>query len=234
MSWKDIWEEKGTDIDKLDMEDVESVFLELKRVDGFDLEGGLSYAAFRAQYEDAKSNLGLKSGDSAFEVGCGSGANLFLLSREGISVGGMDYSEKLLQIAQRLLSPKIIECLQDEAKNLPVDVKYDVVFSNSVFAYFENLSYAHTVLEKMWVKSRRSVGVIDVYDESLKEECIRHRRAFIKDYDLKYKDLPKMFFPRIFFEEFADEHNARIMFTPNNLEGYENAPYTYNCFLYKD
>ncbi len=234
MSWKDIWGKRGADIDKLDMDDVEAVFLELKRVDGFDLEGGLSYAAFREQYEDNKSNLGLKNGDSAFEVGCGSGANLFLLSREGISVGGMDYSEKLLQIARGVLAGKIIECLHDEAKNLPVDIKYDVVFSNSVFAYFENSSYAHIVLEKMWMKSRRSVGIIDVYDESLKEECIRHRRAFIEDYDFKYKDLPKMFFPRTFFEKFAEEHNARSLFTPNNLEGYENAPYTYNCFLYKD
>ena len=234
MSWKDIWGKRGADIDKLDMDDVEAVFLELKRVDGFDLEGGLSYAAYRVQYEDNKSNLGLKNGDSAFEVGCGSGANLFLLSRDGISVGGMDYSENLLQIARGVLSGKIIECLNDEAKNLPVDIKYDVVFSNAVFVYFESLSYAHDVMEKMWMKSRRSVGIIDVYDESLKEECISHRRAFIKDYDLKYKDLPKMFFPRTFFEKFAEEHNARILFTPNNLEGYENAPYTYNCFLYKD
>ncbi len=38
--WKEIWEKRTDNFDKIDMSDEKAVFLELKRIDGFDVVGG--------------------------------------------------------------------------------------------------------------------------------------------------------------------------------------------------
>lgn len=44
---------------------------------------------------------------SAFEVGCGCGPNLLLMQERGLSVGGMDYSEGLVQSAKKIFRQTI-------------------------------------------------------------------------------------------------------------------------------
>lgn len=39
--WKEIWEKRTDNFDKIDMSDEKAVFLELKRIDGFDVVGGV-------------------------------------------------------------------------------------------------------------------------------------------------------------------------------------------------
>ena len=230
--WKKIWDSREDHLELLDATDTKAVFAELKRVDGFDLEGGLPLSSLLAQYEGMKMELGVHEGGTAFEVGCGAGANLYLLAQEGVRVGGLDYSDTLLAILKKAIPDRLlIECVCDEARNLPTEMRYDVVFSNSVFAYFDEKSYARDVLALMADKARKRIGVLDVYDEAKKEECLAYRRRSIENYEERYKNLPKMFYSKSFFRSFAEQHSMKVWFKDNEMKGYGNAPFTYHCYM---
>ena len=229
-NWKKIWESRKDNLANIDKENYREVFAELKRIDGFDLNGGVTVDSQLIQHKNLKAALNLSAGETVFEVGCGSGANLYLFARDGFEVGGLDYSATLIDIAKKIL-PDATELICAGADELPTDKKYDAVFSNSVFQYFNDLVYAEPVLEKMFIKSRRSIAVLDVYDKAFEEELTAERRRTIENYDERYKDLPKIFYPRSFFEDFAARHDLSIRFAKNELENYGNAPFTYHCFM---
>lgn len=231
-NWKNIWDKRQNGLAGIDPADTKAVFSELKRIDGFDLEGGLPVESLLRQYENTKRELGLSAGDSVFEVGAGAGANLYLFAQDEFTVGALDYSENLLNILRQVIASDVLrECIADEAKNLPTDIKYDAVFANSVFAYFANFDYAEEVLTNMLAKTKRTLGVLDVYDAAKKEACLAYRRSAIPDYDERYKDLPKLFYPQEFFVDFAKANNLAIQFTDNELTDYGNSPFTYHCYL---
>lgn len=228
--WKRIWESREDNLSNVDRENYREVFAELKRIDGFDIGGGASVDSQIRQHENLKAALNLSEGETIFEVGCGAGANLYLFARDSFEVGGLDYSATLLDIAKKVLHAAS-ELICAGADELPTDKKFDAVFANSVFAYFVNLDYAENVLEKMLAKTRRAVAVLDVYDKAFEDELMAERRRTIENYDERYKNLPKLFYPRRFFEDFANRHDLTFHFAKNELENYGNAPFTYHCFM---
>lgn len=232
-NWKNIWNKREDALDTIDSGDARQVFLELKRVDGFDIaEGGIPYEGLLAQYRETKEELGLREGESVFEVGCGAGANLYLFRREGMRVGGLDYSEKLISILQKVLPrEELRECICGEAADCPTEIRYDAVFSNSVFSYFPDLPYAEKVLERMLAKSRRSIGLLDVHDEVKEKEFRDYRIRNTENYEERYRELPKLFYPRSFFQDFARKHGLELRFKESKVEGYWNNDFIFNCFM---
>ena len=232
-NWQQIWNNRKDTLATVDAKNFRAVFAELKHIDGFDLNGGADVESLIRQHENLSDALNLSAGQTVFEVGCGAGANLYLFARDGFTVGGLDYSATLLDIARKVLpAEKISELICAEADELPTTKIYDAVFSNSVFAYFDDLDYARRVLEKMLLKSRRTIAVLDVYDADFEAELTAERRRTIANYDERYKDLPKLFYPRKFFEDFAAHHALKISFAANELNDYVNAPFTYHCFMH--
>lgn len=93
--WHEIWEKRSGDERLLNCKDKKKVFLELKRIAGWDSTGDmLSFEQFYAQYIQTKNELEFSSLKKrrplkdVFEVGCGCGANLYLFQNDGIGVGG--------------------------------------------------------------------------------------------------------------------------------------------------
>lgn len=237
-NWKSVWEKRIADMSILRGNNEREIVLELKRCNGFDVLGdGLCYEAIRQQYQEIKENLSMSQGmsskpiNSIYEVGAGSGANLFLFEKDGIQVGGMDYSKTLAEIARRVLHTDDFVC--DEAINLNISPEYDALLSNSVFSYFTDKNYAMMVLEKMYLKAERSIGIIDIHDEEKKNEFLEYRRKSIIDYDEKYKNLPKLFYSKGFFADFAKKHSMEIKFVNSNMDGYWNNEFVFHCYLYK-
>ena len=233
--WKEIWESREDKLSHIDKKDKKAVFLELKRIDGFDvLEGGLSYEALEAQYQETKNALCLRSGDSVFEVGCGCGANLYLFHEDGFKIGGLDYSEPLVGIMKKIFTdtpPQ--ECICGSADHLPTDIKYDAVFSNSVFSYFPDYAYASRVLERMAEKAHSCIGVLDIHDKEKEAAFLEYRMKNVPDYKERYKGLPKFFYEKSFFTDFATTHNMSIEFSESRMEGYWNNEFVFHCFLYR-
>ena len=172
-NWKRLWSDRSADEAVLRSGDPETIFMELKRSSGYDVvKDQLSYQAFLVWYSDIKEKLCRHASvdgtiQSVFEVGCGSGANLFLFERDGFRCGGLDYSAKMLSCAKRVLRTADIRCA--DACDLPVEPQYDAVISASVFGYFTDTAYAETVLEKMCQKAWYSIGILDIADEEKRE-----------------------------------------------------------------
>lgn len=236
-NWKALWGSRTAEKSILQSGDPRKVFLELKRSNGFDVvAGGIPYETFLAQYRQMKERLsrGLPQGKtlrSVYEVGCGSGANLFLFENDGITCGAIDYSESLLGCAKQVLRTADIRC--DEACELPVEPNYDAVISVSVFGYFTDETYAEAVLEKMCQKANYTVGILELADLEKKEAYIAHRKRIIPNYEERYKGLPRQFYSKAFFETFARAHDMEIGLIPVDMKDYWNSQFYFDCYLYK-
>ena len=237
--WKNIWNNKFADKNfnyTTTEQRIEDIYLELKRLDGYDSTGRqLSFEAFNYQHVQLKNELSFGSIieykiNSVFEIGCGSGAELFLFQNEGIKTGGVDYSASLIEVAQKVLSDPL-ELISDEAVKTPAEIKYDTIFSNSVFSYFPNYEYAEKVLEIMLSKSNYSIGVTDIHDVNKKEDFVNYRMTTVKDYAEKYKGLDKFFYSKEFFLKFAEKHDLNIRFSKYPVPGYWNIPFVFNVFM---
>ena len=230
--WHTIWNRRQPSKEAL-LGDWREVFLELKRINGFDvMEGGIPLASLLAQSARIKELLHLSAGQSVYDVGCGAGANLYLLAREGLAVGGTDYAAPLVETARKVL-PDARELTCGEADAFDTALKYDAALSNSVFSYFPSEEFAERVLTRMLEKTTGAIGLIDLHDADKEEDFLAYRRATIPDYDERYKGLGKLFYRRSFFEEFARAHNLRAIFPSIEMEGYWNNPFIFHVFLYR-
>jgi len=230
--WRAVWNRRTSSNDRLTGR-WQDVLLELKRANGYDvMEGGLPLETFIGQDKQMRELLHLSPGKSVFEVGCGAGANLYLMQRDGIMVGGTDYSPPLVDTARTVL-PDALELSCGEADGLSTERTYDAVFSAGVFSYFTGTDYARRVLTRMLEKSRGALGLLEVHDIEKEDAYHTFRRASIPDYDERYKGLDKLFYPRAFFEDFARKHDLTVTFPTVDMPGYWNTPFIFNCFMYR-
>lgn len=235
--WKEVWnKDREFILPEKEGKDEFTVYRELKRLDGFDVSIEDAEAYYRKFYDEtiaAWDQLQEETGScSAYEAGCGSGANLYLLQNRGIKVGGIDYSASLTGIARQVVEDGG-SIRTDEAVKMDINEKYDVVFSDSVFAYFPSEAYGLEVLEKMYEKASRAVMIREVFDKSVQWECEAHRRKLYADYDERYRGLDKVYYDREMFDRFAREKKCRIEFSGVENEYYWNSKYLFNCCIYK-
>jgi len=173
---------------------------------------------------------------SIYDVGCGSG-NCIWLSRhfyadENVVLGGLDYSESLIKVAKEAM-PDVTDLRVCEASQINADEKYDIVYSRSIFQYFESIEYAKDVAEKMIQKSNHCAAFFDIHDETKKEAFLSKRREMIEDYDVKYADTRHLFLPKQLFIELAEAHGCSIKFSPCILANYWNSEFTYDVYIWK-
>ena len=153
----------------------------------------------------------------------------------GYGIGGIDYSSALIEIAKEVFASdaSLKELICDEAINLPTNVAYDAIFSNSVFSYFPTENYAAKVLDKMLIKSNFSIGLLDIHDIEKKDAFEAYRRKTVENYDIKYKNLSKLFYHKKFFYEWADRNNCEIEFYVPDMEGYWNNEFVFDVYFFK-
>lgn len=234
--WKEVWnKDKEFTLSWMEKDEF-AVYRELKRLDGFDVNVEDAEAYYWKFYDltvslwdHVRETAGVHS---AYEVGCGSGANLYLLQNRGMKVGGIDYSVSLSDIARQVVKA-YRNITTDEAVRLNTDEKYDAVFSDSVFAYFPNEAYGLEVLKKMYEKASKVIIVQEVFDKSIWQECEAYRRKMYADYEERYRGLDKVFYDKEMFSRFAQERHCRIEFNGVDNEYYWNSKYLFNCCIYK-
>lgn len=169
-NWDKIWKKRTAKIEN--RATVFEMFKELKRADGFDTQDVQGYyEAFFRQWECMAQRIETGCAGtigSLYEIGCGSGVNLYLFStlKHVAVLGGLDYSKNLIRIAQSVMPEADVGC--EEALRVPTEPKYDVVLADSVFQYFNDAAYGQKVLERMWAKAGKMVVVTEVHDQEKK------------------------------------------------------------------
>ena len=132
--WQQIWGRRRVGDETLALS-------HLLLADGFDtVFGALSIDAWSAFVARICKSMRLSTGDSLFDVGCGSGAFLYPPHQNGITVGGVDYSESQIEVARRAMPDGDFSVC--EANAIDTNTPFDVVTSCAVFLYFDSLDYA--------------------------------------------------------------------------------------------
>lgn len=235
--WKSIWDKKR--LDEIDLSKSEfEVFCDLKKADGFDVSVHDEEKYFRSFYNDwlemykKVNEIAQNDIHSVYEVGCGSGVNLYLFQnrmKEAV-LGGIDYSQGLIDIAKEVISGTDLVC--GSAESIDVQEKYDLVMADSVFQYFSGEEYAEDVLGKMLLKSKKIVYISEIHDITLREEWLEYRRQSMENYDQVYEGLDKMFYSKDWILDIAKKHNRQVIFTKSDNPEYWNSRYIFNCFIF--
>ena len=76
----------------------------------------------------------LKPGSTVLDVGCGAGVKSQYLSSKGLKVTGIDFSEKLIEIAKREV-PKNTFLVRDIYQSLNLEQQFDGVFAQAVLLH---------------------------------------------------------------------------------------------------
>ena len=214
-AWQKIWNGRSAPEGSLDLD-------ALIRLDGFDSGVG------RIEAEDWRTfaaaigrKLALADGASVYEVGCGSGAFLYALREcHALSVGGLDYSRTLIEVARHVMGDG--DFLLAEAAALSVAPAYDHVIAHGVFHYFDE-AYAERVLDRMVAKARRTVAVLEIPDARTMQESEATRAAGLTqdEYEKKYAGLAHTHYERSWFEQQAAARGLTVEifdgFVPNHV-----------------
>lgn len=237
--WKTIWNNKASIKASGDENRNEfDRFCELKKANGFDVAVGNEQAYFRAFYngwiEFYNKVVELVRDDirSVYEVGCGSGVNLFMFKNRLPSAnwGGCDYSEPMVKSAILATGSNDFKCCgADEISTKP---NYDIVIAESVFQYFETQDYAEVVLKKMIQKSGKLTYLGEIHNKEYESDLMDFRRKTIKDYEERYKGLNKLFLSKEWILKIAAEYDKEVFFTEVNNPEYLNGKYEFNCYIY--
>ena len=86
----------------------------------------------------------------------------------------------------------------------------------------------------MVAKAKSSVGLLRMLDAATEQDYLAYRRANTKNYDELYKDLPKLFLSKKFFEDYASRNSLTVAFPKHHMPGFWNEQFNFDCFLYKN
>lgn len=225
-NWQKIWNNKDR---------VESIILEtLIKADGYDVGAGkLDIENFNLMLNKHYKALDIKTGDTIYEVGCGSGASLYPLYLKGFKVSGLDYSSILIELANTFM--KDCSFKNDEAINLDTKEKFDIVVSLGVFHYFKDQAYAKEVIKKMLEKANKKIAIFDINDKA-KEDIyhqIRMQGLSKEEYEKKYEGLDHLFYEKSWFEDLAKEFGLKIEIFDQDFDAYLNSKLRFNVIMEK-
>ena len=224
-NWHEVWSRRSHGA-------ATDVLQSLVEMDGFDGGAGkISADDWRSYGHVVADRLGVGPGKSVFEVGCGSGAFLYVMHELGAAVGGLDYATNLLETARRFLPDG--RFVHGNAAELPVAPPFDFVIANSVFHYFPDEGYAAKVLGRMLEKAQVGVAVLDVPDAATRDEAERVRSAGLsaKEYEQKYAGLHHRYYPRAWFAEQAARHGWKCHQAGQQIANYPQSAFRFNSFF---
>lgn len=228
--WQNVWSRRpaGDDSPEADV-----TLEDLIRADGFNTGfGDITVEAWSDFVDQTCELLGLETGYTLFEVGCGAGAFLYPPSRRGIEVGGIDYSAAQIDMATRAIPSGSFEVC--DAIDLDPSPGADVTIAFSVFQYFVSLDYARQVIDRMCRKASRAVAIFDLPDQAMAREALEARQAAVGGagaYAERYEGLDHQSYSQGWIRTVLEERGLTdVTVEPQSIRGYGNATFRFNAW----
>ena len=144
-NWKNIWNKRQiSNLTEINRNKLLEFLIKYNGFDGGSGSSSITVEAWTDYISLIKNKLSILEDDSIFEVGCGCGALLYPFYTANHFVGGIDYSDILIQQAKTIMPNA--ELLFGEAcdiippnnnTNNTHSFFYDYVISNSIFFIFQ-------------------------------------------------------------------------------------------------
>ena len=226
--WLKIWRQKGTDLNSSKIE-------KILNSGGHDTPNGQFnkknwFKYIKSLFKDIK----LKKNSEILEYGCGAGAVLSYWYDKKYRLYGIDYSKTLITKGKKYF-PKIKFCVGEISSIDYFESKFDLIFTHSVFQYFENYQYAKNLISKMLTKLNKKgyICLLDVPNKDKEKNFIKSRKGAlgIKEYKKKYEKNKHFFYKKSFFKDFAKKNNLSIRIFDHFSSFNENSKFRYNVIL---
>jgi SAM-dependent methyltransferase len=226
-NWNDVWAARRLDSAR------GTLLEQLLAADGFDTGfGSVTAEAWAAAVRHRARELGIAAGSSVFEVGCGAGAFLHELRALGCTVGGIDSSPALIEIARRALPDGQFDVC--DAALLSPEPTADFVISSGVFLYFASLAYARGVVDAMVRKATGAVAILDVPDLSYSAAAIAERHAALGGgaaYRERYAGLNHLYYDRDWMgDALRTAGLTAVTIADQDITGYPNGRHRFNAW----
>ena len=221
VDWEGIWNDRNTE----EIFKCKRVLEKLMIANGhIGKKKNINVVSWKKYVKNIIKILSPEKKSSLFEVGCGSGALLYLLKDRFKDYGGCDYSKNLVTIASQYLNKKKI--FFQNAKKLSLKKKFDYVIASSVFEYLTPAEIKK-VLPNMVNKSKKKVLILEILNKSLNKEFLE---KFKKNQSIK---INYNFFYKKFFNDFAKKNRLKITYFPSLIPYSKQKKYRYTVLLSK-
>ena len=228
--WNKIWNERGRFYPEDDP----------AKIAGYDQAfSSFSNETLNEITNDIKKKLELQSSDSLFELGCGSGLLLNVLSNVVMDHAGTDLSAGMVERAKQLYPHLKVKQSDSLSLDFP-DNSFSKLYVHAVFQYFPDYEYAEKVIDELFRigKDNSIVHLSNIMDIDRKEEYIKAREQIGKQSGDVWKSSVKeavshLYYTKQFFNDYAIKRNLECLILNRNIAGYMNAQFRFDVVLKK-
>ena len=226
--WLKIWKQKGNNLKSSRIE-------KILNSGGHDTPNGqFNKKNWFKHIQSLFKSIKLKKNSKILEYGCGAGAVLSYWYKKKYQLNGIDYSKTLITKGKKYF-PKINFRVGEISSIDFFDTKFDLIFTHSVFQYFENYQYAKNLISKMLTKLNKKgyICILDVPNKDNERNFIKNRKKIlgIKEYKKKYEKKKHLFYKKSFFKDFAKKNNLSIRIFDHFSSFNENSKFRYNVIF---
>jgi glycerol-3-phosphate cytidylyltransferase len=231
-SWKNIWD------NRIIKSKIKSSNFNLKNsmiLNGhYEGPGKIPIISWKKYGSKLRKVLNINRKDTLFEVGCGSGAFLYLF-KDLKKIGGCDYSNELIKYCKKFLKKHSKNIINKNSDQINDKLKYKFVFSHGLLHYLSD-SLARKTIIQMIKKSKDKIAILDIPNKKFEKKymALRIKSLGKKKYKKNYNKLPHNLYSKSFFNEIAKKTNCNHYFFQNIIENHKQGKYRFNvCFSKK-
>ena len=229
--WLSVWQRQGRNLKINKIENIIKANGHNSTLGQFNKKNWFKYIKSTFRYVKLSKN------SKILEYGCGSGAFLSYWYKKKYNLYGIDYSNSLIKKCKKFY-PNINVQKGEISSIKKFKTEFDLIFSHSVFQYFDNYQYAKSLILKMLsvLNSKGYICILDVPDNKKKKKYYEKIKKLLgtKKFEKKYRKYKHTFYNKSFFKNLAKENNLQIKIFNHKYKYNENSKYRYNVIFKKN
>ena len=226
--WLKIWQKQGRNLSSSDIDDIINANGHNSTLGQFSKKIWFKYI------KSILKNIRVGKNSKILEYGCGAGAFLSYWYGKKYSLYGVDYSKPLIVKCKKYF-PKMKLRVGEISAIDTFNTKFDLIFTHSIFQYFDNYIYAKSLILKMLskLKYKGIICIFDISDKTKEQSRVKEikKKLGVKKYKIKYTKNKHLFYSKTFFKELAKKNNLNIKIFKHSSKFNENSEYRYNVIL---